>query len=86
MIVNYHPKVDKVIRSLPRKESARVVKVVELFEIGGFRLTEIHLKKLTKELWELRAGRWRLLFGVRNREAWATNIILKSTQKTPRRE
>ena len=85
MNVNFHPKVDKIIRKLPRKESARIVKVVELFEEGGFNLTEKHLKSLERKLWELRAGRWRLLFGVIKNIAWITNIIPKSTKKTPRK-
>ena len=86
MKVVYHPKVNKFIRNLARKESARIIRVVELFEESGFELTEKHLKKITKNLWELKAGRWRLFFGKYDNVARVVNIILKSTQKTPKRE
>jgi len=39
MHVYNDPRVDKQIRTLPRKDSARIVQVSELFEHAGFELT-----------------------------------------------
>lgn len=86
MKVSNDPRVDKEIRSLPEKENARMVRVMELLEDNGFGLTEPYLKKLTSGLWELRAGRWRLLFGIVGDRATIVNIFLKKTQKTPKKE
>lgn len=86
MKVSNDPRVDKEIRSLPEKENARIVRVMELLEDNGFGLTEPYLKKLTSGLWELRAGRRRLLFGIVGDRATIVNIFLKKTQKTPKKE
>lgn len=86
MKVSNDPRVDKKIRSLPLDDSTKIVRVVELFEEGGFSLTETYLKKLARNVWELRTSRWRLLFGLVKNEAIVVNIFLKKTQKTPRKE
>ncbi len=80
------PRIDKQIGELSIKDSARIVQVAELFEDAGFGLTELYLKKLTKIIWELRAGRWRLLFGIVKETAIVVNIFIKKTQKTPKQE
>lgn len=80
------PRIDKQLRFLSRKDSSRIVQVSELFENAGFELTELYLKKLTKNIWELRAGRWRLLFGIIKQTAVAVHIFRKKTQKTPKHE
>lgn len=80
------PRVDKVIKALSKEDGAVVAKVVDLFQDYDFELTEQHLKKLTKNLWELRAGRWRLLFGTVEKCAVITDIFLKKSQKTPKNE
>ncbi len=80
------PRVDKEIRCLPRSESAKIVRVIELFSESGFNLAEPYLKKLARNIWELRASRWRLLFGIVKSKAVIVNIFLKKTQKTPKRE
>ena len=83
MLVLNDPRVDKQIRVLPRKERDRIVQALELFKNHGFSLSEIYLKKLTKIIWELRSGRWRLLFGIVNQTAVVVQILFKKTQKTP---
>lgn len=80
------PRVDKTIKALSKKDGATIAKVVDLFQDYGFELTEQHLKKLAKNLWELRAGRWRLLFGMIERRTIITDIFLKKSQKTPQNE
>ena len=86
MKVSTDPRVDKQIRALSEEDNARIVKVIELFQENGFNLTETHLKKLTRGLWELRAGGWRLFFGIIINEATIVNIFLKKRQKAPARE
>lgn len=86
MIVKNDPRVDKEIRSLGGADSARIVSLIELFRRYGFSLSLPYLKKLTANLWELRSGRWRLLFGLVNSEAIIVNLFLKKSQKTPKRE
>lgn len=86
MIVENDPRVDKIIRFLPGKESSKIVRVIELLEDNGFDLTEPYLKKLTNGLWELKTGRKRLLFGLVKNKAIIVNIFSKKTQKTPLRE
>lgn len=86
MEVVYHPEVSKKIRTLSLKDNTRIVKIVELFKDKGFHLTALHLKKIKSDLWELRAGRFRLLFGVIHRKAYVVNVFQKQTQKTPKKE
>ena len=86
MQVLLDPRVAKKVRILSEKNNSQVVRVIELFKEKEFVLTEKHLKKLSSDIWELRAGRWRLLFGLVDRVAVAVNIFLKKTQKTPKKE
>lgn len=86
MKVSTDPRVDKQIRSLSQKDASRVVKIAETFGEYEFTLTSKHLKKLSKNLWELRSNRWRLLFGISDGEAIIVNIFIKKTQKTPIKE
>jgi len=86
MRIVYHPEAEKVIRRLSGSENSRVLKVVDLFGDYKFSLTQLFLKKIAREIWELRAGRYRLLFGVIQGNAIITRIFLKKTQKTPNKE
>lgn len=86
MRVIYHPEVDNIVRGLPIKENSRVVRVVDFFESNSFLLDQRFLKKITKNLWELKAGRYRLLFGLSGGNAIVTRMFLKKTQKTPNKE
>ncbi len=64
MEVRYDKRVSKQIEKLTEKDIADILSVVDLFEQHGFSVTSLFLKKLSANLWELRAGRWRLLFGL----------------------
>ena len=86
MKISSDPRVEKEIRLLPQKDASRVVKMAETFGDYGFSLTGKYLKKLSKNLWELRSARWRLLFGIIDGDAVVVNIFLKKTQKTPMKE
>ena len=60
---------------------------IELLSKHGLTLTEPYLKKLNKEIWELRPLRDRILFA-----SWCNNkfillsVFMKQTQKTPQSE
>ena len=83
MRVSVDKRIEKILRNFSRPDRARIDKVVELFLDKGFLLSEIHLKKLTRAIWELRAGRIRLLFGLVENEAIIVNAFIKKTAKTP---
>ena len=86
MKIIYYPVVEKEIQSLDQKDKSRVIKVIDFFEEYGFQLSGEYLKKINKEIWELRAGRYRLLFGVIKQFGIIINIFSKKTQKTPIKE
>lgn len=86
MKVIYHPEVEDKILSLENADSARVYKLMDLFLKYKFSLSQLYLKKLTKGIWELRPGKYRLLFGMANENVIVVTIFKKQTQKTPMRE
>ncbi|MDO8340907.1 MAG: type II toxin-antitoxin system RelE/ParE family toxin [Candidatus Woesebacteria bacterium] len=86
MKVIYHPTVEATIRRLPEKQSSKLFKVIELFIDYNFVLTSNFLKKISGQVWELRSGRYRLLFGVISNNMIAVCVFLKKTQKTPNKE
>ena len=83
MKVTVDERAEKVIQKFSLSEKSRIARVVFLFDDQGFLLTENHLKKLTKSVWELRAGKVRLLFGVISNQVVVTNVFKKKTQQTP---
>ena len=86
MIIQFFPDIWEKINLLPIEEAARIVKVIEIFEIYGFSLTAKHLKKITHGLWELRGGRWRILFGKSDDKIYIVGLFLKKTQEIPLKE
>ena len=86
MKIIYYPKVEKEIVSLDKINKAKVIKVIDLFEEYNFQLSQEYLKKINKNIWELRAGRYRLLFGIVKQFSIIVNIFQKKTQKTPIKE
>lgn len=83
MKVTVDERAEKVFKKFSLSEKSRIARVIFLFSDRGFLLTENHLKKLTKTIWELRAGNVRLLFGVINNQTVITNVFKKKTQQTP---
>ncbi len=86
MEVTYHPKVEEEIKNLPVKDSSKIVIDIEFFKEIEFQLTAEYIKKISPKIWELRSGRYRLLFGMIRGICVFTNIFYKKTQKTPKRE
>lgn len=86
MRVLYHRKVLEELVQLTQKDHARALQIVNLFEHYGLQLDSRYLKKLNKEIWELRTGRYRLLFGLKNKIGCITVLFYKKSQKTPKKE
>jgi phage-related protein len=86
MEVIYDPRVDKFIKKLIDRESAKVTEYVDLFEKNGFSLDQNYLKKVKGSIWELRPGRIRLFLYMKNQQPIAVHIIHKKTQKLPLKE
>ncbi len=76
-------RVEKILNRFSKAERSRVARVVFFFRDKGFALTENHLKKLTKTIWELWAGNVRLLFGIVRGQVVIVNVFKKQTQQTP---
>lgn len=70
-----------------KQKLKKIYMYVELLAEHGLFLKEPYIKKLDKEIWELRPIRDRILFA-----SWYNNkfillsVFLKQTQKTPQRE
>lgn len=79
-------RVKKVIKSLSKIERSRVSGYIDLFSVNGFNMTSQYLKKLDNNLWELRPGDIRILFGLVGSNAIFVYVFKKKTQKTPRHE
>ena len=60
MKVIYHKRVWEEILSLQKQDQSIVLKVVDLLEDYGFRLSTEYLKKIGREIRELRAKEYRL--------------------------
>ncbi|MBI5620032.1 type II toxin-antitoxin system RelE/ParE family toxin, partial [Candidatus Gottesmanbacteria bacterium] len=77
------PEVEEKLRALHEDDNTRIVKVIDLFKDYGFCLSQPYLKKVASGLWELRAGRYRLLFGSVEDGVAIVYLFMKKTQKTP---
>ena len=86
MEIIYYSGIEKKILDLDQKSKSRIIKVIDFFEEYGFQLSSEYLKKINKEIWELRAGKYRLLFVVIKKFGVVVNIFYKKTQKTPMKE
>lgn len=69
--------------TLSDHEQGRVLGYVEVFKERKFSLSSKYLKKLDKNLWELRPGNLRLLLGKAGDRIVIVNIFKKKSQKTP---
>lgn len=86
MEISTDKRVEKFLKSLPEPERMRSLGYIGLFKENGFHMTGKYLKKLNSNLWELRPGNIRLLFGRVGKEFIIVNAFRKKTQKTPKQE
>ena len=60
---------------------------IDLLSQEGLKLSEPYIKKLDKEIWELRPLRDRILFASwRDNKFVLLSVFMKQTRKTPKRE
>lgn len=86
MKITFDRRAEKVLSSLNEVDQGHISGYIDLFTLNGFAMTSKYLKKIDRNLWELRPGSIRVLFGVVGSEAIITNIFKKKTQQTPRKE
>jgi len=79
-------RVEKFLEDLSEADKAKINRTIQFFEEKGFLLETKYLKKLVSKIWELRAGRVRLLFGLVGDQGVVVNGFIKKTQKTPLQE
>ena len=86
MDISFDGRAKKVLKSLSEEENGRILGYIDLFSKNGFNMTSQYLKKIDNNLWELRPGNIRLLFGLVRSDAIIVNIFKKKSQKTPIKE
>lgn len=79
-------KAEKFIESLDNPRRARVDRIYGLFEVYGTYLPTKYLKKIAKEIWELRPGDVRLFLSIRGNKGFVVHGIIKKSQKTPKKD
>ena len=84
--IKTHIKVKKFIETLNNVRKARIDRFYDLFEEYGTLLSSKYLKKITKDVWELRPGDVRLFLTIRRKQAFVIHGIRKKNQKIPKKE
>lgn len=74
------------IQDLDKVRRSRIDRIYDLFEIYGTLLPGKYLKKIAKNVWELRPGDVRLFLTLRGNKGIIVHGILKKTQKTPKQD
>ena len=86
-VYEYIQKLNKTNGKENRQKLKNINMYIYLLSECGISLTEPYIKKLDKEIWELRPLRDRILFA-----SWCNNkfillsVFMKQTQKTPKSE
>ena len=89
MQIFYHDEARTFIKILQKPTQSKVVRGIILLEHYGNSLNMPHVKKVTRELSELRIRgqqEVRILFTVRKGNAYLLHGFVKKTQKIPERE
>ena len=79
-------RIAKFLDKLNPTEKARILRYKNLLEKHGLSLPEPYLKKLEKDIWELRPGQVRILLTAKKETAIFAHAFYKKTQKTPLKE
>lgn len=86
-VYNYIKKLNKNRSKENKQKLKKIYMYIDLLSEYGLSLTEPYIKKIDKEIWELRPLRDRILFA-----SWCNNkfillsVFMKQTQKTPKIE
>ena len=85
-IIDTLKQAEEFIDSLDKARRGRVDRFYYLFEEYGFNLPSNYLKKLNKDVWELRPGDVRLFLTIRGNRGIVVHGIYKKSQKTPKKD
>jgi len=79
-------KVEDFIESLDNIRKARIDRIYYLFEEYGRFLPSKYLKKIAKDVWELRPGDVRLFLTIRGNKGYVVHGICKKSQKISKKD
>ena len=86
-VYEYIQKLTKTNSKEDKQKLKKIYMYIDLLSEYGLSLKEPYIKKLDKEIWELRPIRDRILFASWcNNKFILLNVFMKQTQKTPQRE
>ncbi|OGM15909.1 hypothetical protein A2V56_04805 [Candidatus Woesebacteria bacterium RBG_19FT_COMBO_42_9] len=77
----FDPRAEKFLDKIRDKERTKVFEYILLFEEYGFELDNRYLKKVTKNIWELRPKNIRLFFIKRATNYLIVHAMYKKSQK-----
>lgn len=81
------PVVKTEMQQFGAREYVRLVKAAHLLEEYGLEVGASHVKHLSRDLWELRFDRYRILYTTfPGRRFILLRVFMKKTQKTPTKE
>jgi len=83
MKVYYFAEVVEFLEKIEESEKARVTRTREFFEKHGFKVGPKYIKKIKKNIWELRAGSIRVFLYIIGERAIGVHAIRKKSQKIP---
>jgi len=86
MKVFYNEEVAGFVHKLNEDDWAVLKRTRKLFEYYGFQIGPKYIKKIGKNLWELRAGKIRLFLSIKDGTAYGVHIIYKKSQKLPQKD
>jgi phage-related protein len=79
--------VEEKVLSYGAKESARILRTVDLLEEFGTGLSDDYVAHIEEKIWELRISRYRVLyFAFHNKQFVLLHSFMKKTNKTPKKE
>ena len=88
-IIFFDNSLEKFIRSLESKTIAKVLRVIDLLEIFGYKLELPHSKRIAKNIFELRIygdQKVRIFYTIHKSEIILLHGFVKKTQKIPSQE
>ena len=81
-----HSKVEKFADGLDSAQKARIDRLYDLFENYGPNLPSRYLKKVAKDIWELRPGDVRLFLTIKGNKGLVVHGIRKKSRKIPKKD
>lgn len=81
-----HKEVDRFIEGLDVVRQAKVINIYDLFRKHGVFLSGKYLKKVAKNVWELRPGDVRLFLTIEGNKGLVVHGIRKKSRKIPKRD